>query len=371
MADREQDFMKRLHESVNQTGAIRKLLTEIDSPEDLQEIKSKLLELERTIKTMRVDVDYALAKSGGSGGVSSTPEFKRILLEGDLSVKLTGTVSVNISVNAKWVNGTGTQFLSELEDGAIIQFDNEIHEVVSVQSNILLIIDDNHPQTVSGVDCYTDDYYMHVKNSESNTFFKIQHSRVIIGIDANWEMSPIRLQNINAGVNAATLIRFGNNTTPGLGLIGSTGSNYNNFGSIPNTLGMIHFGGGNIILANFSVTREIEFLFGTPLVTKGKVTNNLLAHLTQMSIGTFSPNSNTLLDITGNKAVYLPRLTTTQRDALTPANGFVIYNTTVNRFQFYQNGTWTNLHITGASGTFTTTDGKTVTVTNGIVTSIV
>jgi hypothetical protein len=36
-------------------------------------------------------------------------------------------------------------------------------------------------------------------------------------------------------------------------------------------------------------------------------------------------------------------LTTTQRNALTGANGMIIYNTTDNKFQGYENGAWANL----------------------------
>ena len=36
-------------------------------------------------------------------------------------------------------------------------------------------------------------------------------------------------------------------------------------------------------------------------------------------------------------------LTTTERDALTAANGMIIYNTTLNKFQGYENGAWANL----------------------------
>ena len=35
-----------------------------------------------------------------------------------------------------------------------------------------------------------------------------------------------------------------------------------------------------------------------------------------------------------------PNLTTTERNALTPANGMIIYNTTTNVFNFYENGVW-------------------------------
>jgi len=40
----------------------------------------------------------------------------------------------------------------------------------------------------------------------------------------------------------------------------------------------------------------------------------------------------------------LPNRTTTQRDALTAANGMVIYNTTANKLQVYANGSWVDLH---------------------------
>jgi hypothetical protein len=43
-------------------------------------------------------------------------------------------------------------------------------------------------------------------------------------------------------------------------------------------------------------------------------------------------------------AVLLPRLTTTQRNALTAANGMIVYNTTASKFQGYAGGSWVNLH---------------------------
>lgn len=41
--------------------------------------------------------------------------------------------------------------------------------------------------------------------------------------------------------------------------------------------------------------------------------------------------------------VQLHTLTTVQRDALTGVNGMVIYNSTDNKFQGYENGAWANL----------------------------
>ena len=39
----------------------------------------------------------------------------------------------------------------------------------------------------------------------------------------------------------------------------------------------------------------------------------------------------------------VPTLTTTQRDALSATNGMVVYNTSTNKFQGYENGSWSNL----------------------------
>tara|TARA_B100000497_G_C7654122_1_gene393682 strand:+ start:317 stop:1348 length:1032 start_codon:yes stop_codon:yes gene_type:complete len=53
------------------------------------------------------------------------------------------------------------------------------------------------------------------------------------------------------------------------------------------------------------------------------------------------------LDMTGNAKidgfVQFGSFTTVERDALTAANGMVLYNTTDNKFQGYENGSWVNL----------------------------
>ena len=48
-------------------------------------------------------------------------------------------------------------------------------------------------------------------------------------------------------------------------------------------------------------------------------------------------------NIKGTGFVQFGSLTTTQRNALTAANGMVIYNTSDNKFQGYENGAWVNL----------------------------
>jgi len=67
----------------------------------------------------------------------------------------------------------------------------------------------------------------------------------------------------------------------------------------------------------------------------------------KVGIGMSNPAST--LDVTGNVKIsganelLLGSMTTTQRNALTAANGMIIYNSTDNKFQGYENGGWANL----------------------------
>lgn len=59
-------------------------------------------------------------------------------------------------------------------------------------------------------------------------------------------------------------------------------------------------------------------------------------------IGTTTPNSSAVLDVTSSsKGILIPRLTTAQRDAIVnPANGLLIYNSTVKQYNFYNGTRW-------------------------------
>ena len=60
-----------------------------------------------------------------------------------------------------------------------------------------------------------------------------------------------------------------------------------------------------------------------------------------VGIGTPSPAASAKLDIDGTTgALLVPRLTTTERNALTAVNGMIIYNTTDNQMQGRINGAW-------------------------------
>jgi hypothetical protein len=58
-----------------------------------------------------------------------------------------------------------------------------------------------------------------------------------------------------------------------------------------------------------------------------------------VGIGTETPQG--ALDVNSTTGgLIVPRMTTTERDALTPVDGTIIYNTTDSQFNFYENGAW-------------------------------
>ncbi len=125
-------------------------------------------------------------------------------------------------------------------------------------------------------------------------------------------------------------------TGPGVGATGPTGPAGSGF-SGPLT--------SNLSLGGFEI-------YGTGNINiVGSVTAN---NFVSTGAGTPTLESATNLDLQAANAVRiigapmrLANLTTTERNALTPSNGDLIYNTTANKIQAYQNGGWINLD-TGA-----------------------
>lgn len=75
-----------------------------------------------------------------------------------------------------------------------------------------------------------------------------------------------------------------------------------------------------------------------PLIKAG--TNNM-SSIWMDALGTFMQ---TLQEYLSQNGIFVPRLTTAQRDALQNViNGQLIYNTTLNKFQGYENSSWQNL----------------------------
>ena len=94
-------------------------------------------------------------------------------------------------------------------------------------------------------------------------------------------------------------------------------------------------------LVRVTSTADFTFAFGNNFTTSAS--HAVIFHDTQtpikVGIGTTSPQG--ALDVNSTTgALIVPRMTTAQRNALTAVNGMIIYNTTTNQFNFYENGAW-------------------------------
>lgn len=110
-------------------------------------------------------------------------------------------------------------------------------------------------------------------------------------------------------------------------------------GTVPNQLEWGAGGGGG--------TAYDQSLNTTDSVTFASVTTDSLV-TSSSGTPTIASASNIVLQPTGSVVVQtggfrLPNLDTTARNALAAANGEMVYNTTDNRIQAYQNGAWINI----------------------------
>lgn len=85
------------------------------------------------------------------------------------------------------------------------------------------------------------------------------------------------------------------------------------------------------------------------------------AALTSLGLGgTLTPTPNTVIDISSTtKGILVPRLTTTQRNAITsPATSLLIFNTTLGVFQYYTGSAWITIGAKIPDGGVTAGNGS-------------
>ncbi len=113
------------------------------------------------------------------------------------------------------------------------------------------------------------------------------------------------------------------------------GSGYSaiyNFGTTPGSANYLFAGNTSETILN-NATRLV---FAIGAIEKMRIDSS-----GNVGIGTTSPATSAKLEIAGTTgALLVPRLTTTERNALTAVNGMIIYNTTDNQMQGRINGAW-------------------------------
>ncbi|SEB04272.1 Protein of unknown function [Flavobacterium gillisiae] len=119
-----------------------------------------------------------------------------------------------------------------------------------------------------------------------------------------------------------------------------------------------HYGNGNAVLkmnykkglASLLVMLTLSFS-GTSLYAQSMGISNTL----------ITPDPSSILELrTTSKGMLIPRMTTTDRDAIsTPANGLMIYNTVSKQFNFYNGSFWVAL-LSGSASSLSVDSGSTL-----------
>jgi hypothetical protein len=103
----------------------------------------------------------------------------------------------------------------------------------------------------------------------------------------------------------------------------------------------------------------------------GQSNSLILGHSVNVGIGTSTPNTSSILELASTTgALLIPRMTTTQQNALTAAAGMILYDTTSSTLNFY-NGAWVS--ISTSTGTVTSVSGTSgqIDVATGTTTPVI
>ncbi|MBN2542564.1 hypothetical protein JXI42_06825 [bacterium] len=103
-----------------------------------------------------------------------------------------------------------------------------------------------------------------------------------------------------------------------------------------------YYAGGNISIGRNNIM--IGFEATAPDATGDNqlnIGNTIYGDLDAKHIGIGTDSPEGALDVVSTTGAFIvPRMTTAQRDALTAVNGMIIYNTSTNKFNFYENSAW-------------------------------
>ena len=175
----------------------------------------------------------------------------------------------------------------------------------------------------------------------------VDGSPYIQGVNYNGGAVPsnLTLQGYGGNVGIGTASPATESTNAKLAVVGSSNQS-------ASTLATSNSNAGFTVRANASSGYQLAVgatsVDGSPYIqgvnyNGGAVPSNLTlqGYGGNVGIGTASPATSARLEIAGTTgALLVPRLTTTERNALTAVNGMIIYNTTDNQMQGRINGAW-------------------------------
>jgi hypothetical protein len=250
---------------------------------------------------------------------------------GNLTGNLTGNVIGNVTGNLTG-NVTGEQNINAVGAHTGTLDGDVTGSVFSDDSSIL--VDGISSQIVGGINS------PYVITPEITVNSEAGESSVnVIGV-ANGSIGPRLVVNSSRGTIEVPTVVIGGSDGDGLMDLHGTGWDGNSYA----VAGIVRVGVDlDATVADGVVPGRINFITAN---SSGSLVN-LLTFNSAGNLGIGLPRPLQKLHVNGNAQVdgfvQFGSLTTTERNALTAANGMVIYNSTDNKFQGRENGSWVNL----------------------------
>jgi hypothetical protein len=191
-----------------------------------------------------------------------------------------------------------------------------------------------------GTGTYTIDHLNYTFNTSFSTYLAFTNaggagnktSYGIIGAAIGSADSDYRLVILNS--DTSTISGSGLKVLSTGGSVANDGFDYYNYGVNINSSGVFTNSGSG---TSYKIGLNVN-------VSNGEVNYAALFNGGSVGIGTTTPATSALLDLTSTTgALLVPRMTTIEKNALTAVNGMIIYDTTLNKFQGYEASAWVNL----------------------------
>ena len=151
--------------------------------------------------------------------------------------------------------------------------------------------------------------------------------------------------NSVAGANVSGTVNLANFATTANAVASSFLANANVYGAIRAVSANTIFGLGP--QSNITAVGTLSSLIVSGNINTGNITSTSFvgstANTTLSSSANVRLSAGTSVQVIGGGTFRLPGLSSSQIANLSPVNGDMIYNTTLNKFQGYENGNWANL----------------------------